>query len=146
MKRISVARVIGAGVVFAIISQCIHTLGSIATIGFYMDPAYFHVWSKIMMPTEGPPPVSFYYYSIAFGIVTGLFLALVYAIIREGVPGTGARRGITYGFLVFLLAGLPGSLSLYLLINLPSALIAYWTLENLVTYLIGGAVFGKLIA
>ncbi len=145
MERVSLARVIGAGIVFAIIGQLIHSLGAILTMGFYVDPTYLSVWSKIMMPAASPPPISFYYYSIAFGIITGILLASVYAIIREGITGKGAKKGLVYGFLVFLVAGVPGSLSLYLLINLPSALIAYWAIENLVIYLIGGAIFGKLI-
>lgn len=44
-----------------------------------------------------------------------------------------------------IVAGVPGSLSLYLLVNLPSALIAYWALEDLVAYLLGGVVLGRLI-
>lgn len=146
MERLSVARVIVAGVVFAIISQLIHSLGSIPTMGFYTDPTYFHVWSKVMMPAEGPPPTSFFYHSITFGIITGILLASAYAIIRGGVPGTGTKRGLIYGLLVFMAAGVPSSLSLYLLINLPPALIAYWALENLAIYLIGGAIFGRLMA
>jgi len=145
MERVSGARVIGAGVVFAIISQLIHNLGSIPTMGFYMDPTYFNVWSKVMMPAEGPPPMSFLYYSMIFGVITGILLAFVYVIIRGGVPGMGTKGGLMYGFLVFLVAGVPGSLSLYLLVNLPPALIAYWALENLVIYLLGGAIFGRLI-
>jgi len=144
MERLSV-RVIGAGVIFAIIGQLIHNLGSIPTMGFYTDPQYFNVWSKVMMPTAGPPPMSFLYYSIIFGIITGILLAFVYAIIRGGVPWTGTKRGLAYGSLVFLVAGVPSSLSLYLLVNLPSTLIAYWALENLVIYLLGGAIFGRLI-
>lgn len=105
---------------------------------------YFHVWSKLMMPAEGPPPMSFFYYSVIFGIITGILIACVYAIVR-GVPGGGIKRGLVYGFLMFLVTGVPSSLSLYLLVNLPSALIVYWGFENLVTYLLGGAVFGRLI-
>ena len=145
MERISVPRVIGAGIIFAAIGQIVHNLGSIMTMGFYLDPAYFPVWSRLMMPTAGPPPMTFFYYSMAFGIINGILLALVYAVIRNGVPGVRTKRGATYGFLVFLVAGLPGTLSLYLLVNLPSALIAYWAFENLIIYVIGGAVFGRLI-
>jgi hypothetical protein len=145
LEKVSVPRVIGAGVLFAIIGVIVHTLGVFPTMGFYMDPAYFAVWSKLMMPTAGAPPITFYYYSIGFGIITGILLGLVFAIVRGGVSGVGTKRGIVYGLLIFLVAGVPGSLSLYLLVNLPSALIAYWAFEDLVAYLLGGAVFGRLI-
>lgn len=138
-------RVIVAGVIFALISQLIHALEAILAMGFYTDPTYFNTWSKLMMPSAGPPPLSFFYYSIIFGIITGILLAFAYAIIRRGVPGAGIKRGLMYGLIVFLVAGVPGSLSLYLLVNLPPMLIAYWALENLVIYLLGGAIFGRLV-
>lgn len=145
LGRISVPRVIGAGIAFAVIGQIVHTLGAVPTMSYYMDPTYFAVWSKLMMPAAGPPPATFFYYSIAFGIIGGVLLALVYALIYSGIPGLKTKRGVVYGLMIFLAAGVPGALSLYLLVNLPSALIAYWALENLITYLLGGAVFGRLI-
>jgi len=140
-----VPRLIVAGVLFAVVGVIVQTLGAFPTMGFYMDATYFPVWSKLMMPTAGPPPITFYYYSVGFGIIAGILLALVYAIVRNALPSVGVRRGIVYGFLVFLIAGVPGSLSLYLLVNLPSALIAYWALEDLVAYLLGGVILGRLI-
>ncbi len=120
MERKNIAKVIGSGIIFTIIGQLVHIIGSSFTMGFYTDPTYFPVWSKVMMPTQGPPPISFFYYSIVFGLITGILLALVYTIVRTGVPGIGAKKGFVYGLLVFLIAVVPGSLSIYLLINLPS--------------------------
>jgi len=138
-------RVIVAGIIFALVAQVVHTLGTFPTMEFYVDPAYFNVWSKIMMPTTGPPPMSFFYYAIAFNVVTGILLASVYSIICEGIPRTGVKRGLFYGIILFLAAGIPSSLSMYLLINLPVALIAWWSLESLAIYLIGGVVIAWLI-
>jgi hypothetical protein len=47
--------------------------------------------------------------------------------------------------LIFLVAGIPTVLTMYLLINLPSGLLATWTFVQLVLYLIGGVVAAKLI-
>jgi len=145
MKKGSIVRVIGAGIVFAAMSQIIHSLGAILTMDFYTDPNYFQVWSKIMMPGKGPPPTYFFYYSVVFGIITGILLALVYVILHEGVPGKGFKKGIAYGLLIFFVSGITGSLSMYLLINLPSVLIAYWAMENLFVLLIGGVAFQRLL-
>ena len=141
----NLSKIILAGVAFAAVSQLIHSLGATLTMGFYFDPAYFPVWSKVMMPGPGPPPASFYYYSIAFGLVNGIVLAFAFAIIRGGIPGRGLKKGLLFGLLVFLIASLPSSLSLYLLINLPVALIIYWTVEGFVACLIGGAIIGLLV-
>ena len=57
-----VARMIGAGVLFGIIALIVHWIFAYVGMDYYLDPAYFPVWSKLMMPTAGPPPASFLYY------------------------------------------------------------------------------------
>ncbi|MEM4245129.1 MAG: hypothetical protein QW404_02135 [Candidatus Nanoarchaeia archaeon] len=141
MARFSVWRVFWAGILFAVLAQIIHTLGSWLTMGYYTDQNYFAVWSKLMMPTAGPPPQSFYLYSILFGIVGGILVAMVYGVVKNSIPGkTIAKKGLNYGLLVFLLAGVSCFLTMLLLINLPAQLILWWAVENLVTYLIGGMI------
>ncbi|MFH1210949.1 MAG: hypothetical protein V1645_03455 [archaeon] len=139
--KFSIWKVFWAGVLFAFLSQIIHTLGSWLTMGYYTNPAYFSVWSKIMMPNAGPPPASFYLYSILFGVVGGIFVALVYGVVKNSVPGkTVARKGLNFGVLAFLIGGVSGFLMMLLLINLPAALVLYWAFESLVIYLLGGMV------
>jgi len=135
-----------AAVAMTVIAQVIHTLESILTLGYYMDSAYFGLWSKIMMPTAGSPPAAFYYYSVAFALVSWAIFGFVYeklgGAIREKQE---IKKGLKFGMLVFLVAGIPTVLTMYLLINLPSGLLATWTLVQLVLYLIGGLVAAKLI-
>ncbi|RZN39816.1 MAG: hypothetical protein EFT35_03565 [Methanophagales archaeon ANME-1-THS] len=141
------ARILGAGVVFGIIALIIHTLFAFVSMDFYGDPAYLPVWSKLMMPTAGPPPASFLYYSLSFNIISGILFALVYTVIGSCVPGERfVSRGLMYGFLIFLVGAIPGYFALYLLINLPTILIALWAVESLLLYLIGGIVVAKLIS
>jgi hypothetical protein len=138
-------RILIAGIVFAIIAEVIHTVESLATMNFYTDPNYFGVWSKIMMPGPGAPPAEFYYYSIAFSIITGIIYAVVYEMIKKSLPGkTGFKQGLNFGFLLFLL-GIPMSLTMYLLINLPAMLLVYWAVSSLLIELIFGAVVAKIV-
>ncbi|NIM46672.1 MAG: hypothetical protein GTN40_00740 [Candidatus Aenigmarchaeota archaeon] len=138
-------KIIVAGIVFAIIAQIIHYVEAIATMGFYMDPTYFTVWSKIMMPTEGAPPAEFYYFSIGFGIITGIIYAVVYAMVKKSVPGkTIVKQGLYFGFLLFLL-GIPHTLAMYLIINLPTLLLFYWTITGLIINLIGGVIIAGIV-
>jgi hypothetical protein len=133
-------------VAMTVIAQVIHTLESILTLGYYMDPAYFGVWSKIMMPTAGPPPAAFYYYSVTFALVSWAIFGFVYEKLGGAIREKGdIRKGLKFGMFVFLIAGIPTALTMYLLINLPSALLATWTLVQLILYLIGGVVAAKLI-
>jgi hypothetical protein len=55
------------------------------------------------------------------------------------------QKGLHFGGLPFLVAGISGALSMYLLINLPAGLVATWTVPNLILYLIGGVLAAKLI-
>ncbi len=138
-------KIIAAGIVFAIIAQIIHYVEAYTTMDFYMDETYFTVWSKIMMPTAGPPPTEFYYYSIVFGIITGIIYAVVYVMIKKSVPGkTIVKQGLYFGFFLFLL-GIPHFLSMYLLINLPTMLLVYWAITGLVVNLIGGVVIAGIV-
>jgi hypothetical protein len=138
-------KIIVAGILFAVIAQVIHMIESFATMNFYTDPAYFAVWSKIMMPGEGAPPTEFYIYSIIFGVITGIIYAVIYAIINKSLPEkTFVKQGIYFGFLLFLI-GIPMSLTMYLLINLPALLLVYWSISSLIIDLIGGIIIAKIV-
>ena len=130
----------------AIIGQVIHTVESILTMGYYMDPAYFSVWSKVMMPTAGPPPTEFYVYSVAFDIIIWAIFGFAFDKLGRALgSGRVFARGLKFGTIIFLVSGLSGTLSMFLLINLPTGLIAAWTVSQLVLYLIGGVVAARLI-
>lgn len=145
MKK--VARMIVAGILVGMIAQIVHSVFAYVGMDYYLDPVYFPVWSKIMMPTAGPPPISFLYYSIIFNIISGILFAFVYTVLGSCVPGKKfIIRGLMYGFLVFLVGAIPGYLAMYLLINLPTELIALWAVESLIIYSIGGMVVAKLIS
>jgi len=139
--KISLWRVLASGVLFAIVAQVLHTVCAFLAMSFYTNPDYFSVWSKIMMPAAGPPPAYFYVYSLLFGLLGGILFALVYTVIKGGIPVKAiAKKGLFYGFLVFLVGGVPGYLALILLVNLPFALIIIWAAETLVINLLGGMI------
>ena len=144
--KISWPRLLAVAILYAIVSEIVMTLGAMLDMSYYMDPAYFAVWSKLMMPAAGPPPAEFYYFGITFQLVTGFLFAIVYSVIKGSVPGKGWKnKGLMYGFLIFLVAGIPTTMTLYLLINLPVGLILSWMLQSLVVYLIMGLLAAKLV-
>jgi hypothetical protein len=135
-----------ATVAMTVIGQLVHTVESVLTMGYYMDPAYFAVWSKIMMPTAGPPPAEFFYYSVMFALVGWGIFGFAYEKLGRGIGEKNAiKNGLKFGAIVFLLVGISGVLTMYLLINLPTGLLAAWIFFQLVLYLIGGVVAAKLI-
>lgn len=131
---------------FAIVSQLVRSIEAIATMQYYFMENYFPVWSKVMMPTEGAPPAGFYALSFLFALVTGLIYAFVYSKIRGCLPGKNAlKKGSYFGALLFLVAGIPFALSLYLLINLPIELILAWAFTSMVVYMAGGILIAKVV-
>ena len=137
-------RLLLAGAAFAIIAYVVHTAGAFATMGYYTDPAYFPVWSPVMMPGPGGPPLSFTGYSLLFNGIAGVFFAFVYKVLKDAVPGKSpAQKGATYGALVFLVAGVPSFFAMVLLINLPSPLLLAWAVENLAVWLLAGVATAK---
>ena len=139
-------RIVIAAIVFAVIAQVLRITESMLTLDFYMDPEYFGVWSKLMMPTAGPPPAEFFYASVISGLVIAVIYAAVYDIIKGSLPRkTVLKKGLQYGIILFLIVQIPGLLGMYLLVNLPTLLLVYWGISSLVISLIGGVVFAKII-
>lgn len=133
-------------IVMTIIAQVVRIGEAFATMNYYLDPNYWPVWSKIMMPGPGAPPAEFYYLSILFAFITWAFFGIVYSMLGDAVKEkTPRKKGLVFGGLMFIIGGLPGSMSMYLLFNLPLDLIIVWTLTILVLYLIAGIIAVKLI-
>lgn len=146
LKKISYLRVLVAAIVFAVVSYIVHFVGALIEMPYYLIEEYFPVWSKVMMPAAGPPPMSFHVYSILFGFVSALMFVLVYAFIKQGIPSRSRMsRGMVYGVLVFMLASIPSFLSMYLLINLPLMLLVSWTIQGLVIFLLGGIITAYIV-
>jgi hypothetical protein len=144
--KISWPRILAVAILYIVVSTVVFTLGSMADMGYYTDPSNAQVWSRPMMPAAGPPPIEFLATSMAFSFISGLLFSLVYSVVKGSVPGKGWKnKGLMYGFLIFLIAGIPSTLSLYLLINLPVGLILSWMLQGLIAYLIMGLVAAKLV-
>ena len=139
-------RVLVAILVWTVIAQIMHWLCAGLSMGYYKDPAYADVWSKLMMPEPGPPPATFHVLSLVFGLVSSALYVGVYVLIRPGIPGkSAALRGLAYGAMLFCVAAVPGALAQVLLLNLPAALIVQWAVEELVIALGAGTLAGLLI-
>ena len=132
--------IIIGGILFAIASQIILMSEVIMTMDIYMMPEYFPVWSSLMMPDMGPPPAIFYAISISVSLCLALLYSAVYGILQKAIPGTGLRRGINYGILLFLISSLPAMLGMWMLINLPAKFFIAGLAFGLIHYLVGGVI------
>lgn len=136
-------RIISFAIAFAVVSTVVHSIGAFAAMPYYLEEQYFPVWSEYMMPSNGPPGPEFTYLSIAFALISGFLLGYVFDIVKSSIPGK--RKGVMYGFLIFLVSTVPSSLGYLLLINLPMALIGLWTVESFVILIASGVLAEKII-
>ena len=92
-------------IVMTIVAQVVHIVESMLTLGYYMDPAYFGVWSKIMMPGPGPPPAGFYYCSVIFAVITWAIFGFAYRKLGRAISEKNVfHKGLQFGGMIFLIA------------------------------------------
>lgn len=134
-----------AAFAFGAIAQFVHSLLTLASVGYYTDPAYFGVWSKLMMPHDGGFSSNFIYYSLTVNVFLGVVFAGLYKWLHACFCGQGWQRGLCFGWLLFLVKSLPFSITCYLLFALPAGLVILWLVENFVIDLTGGIVLALII-
>ncbi len=139
-------QIVVSGIVFLVVAQVINTITVVFTMSYYTDPAYFALWSKLMMPSNGPPGTEFYLDSNLIDFIIGIIFACAYSLLKDSIPGNRITKGFNYGILLFLVAGVPFTLTTFLLLSVPVPLLLYWAISNLVIYLISGAAFAKIMA
>ncbi|MBE0524648.1 MAG: hypothetical protein IBX40_10000 [Methanosarcinales archaeon] len=123
IRKENLGKIVIASIAILVISQVIHTIGAVLTMDYYTDEAYAQVWSKIMMPAIGPPPMSFYIISMFSAFVFALIFVSVYDIFEASVPGkTWKKKGVYYGLIIFLLSS-QSYMAMSYLINLPCAIL-----------------------
>jgi hypothetical protein len=132
-------------VLMVIVAQVVHTIGAMMAMRYYMDPNLAQVWSKVMMPSAGPPPASFFYLSLGLGLILWAVFIAVYIVMKNGVPGKGAlQKGLMFGLLIFLVSGLSGAIGMFLTVNIPKGLNFMWTVESLIILLANGVIAASL--
>lgn len=77
-------------------------------------------------------------------ILSGMLIALVFAVIYKGIPGTGVKKGIIYGFLLWLITRLAGELFMYVLMPYSFMLVVAGWLHGICGMLLGGALIAAI--
>jgi hypothetical protein len=139
-----------AAVAYALISTVVHAAGAIADMGYYANPVYSAVWSSIMMPGPAPPPAGFYLLSVCASLAMGAIFAYGYSLVCRAFVSNRAFRaeppwktGAKYGIFAFALSGLT-TLTLPLILNVPSGIALSWTVQSLLAFLLAGAAAGAI--
>jgi MFS family permease len=110
---------------------------------FMMIPGVTEWYTEKFPEMMAPTAMSIMTVGVVLG---GIFMGLVYSVINSAIPGEGARKGVNYGIMVWLLAGL--TWPIMMMGFAPAYLWIAELINGLITYSIVGAVlaiiYGKL--
>ena len=138
-------QILYSGIAYTIIAFVINEVEAMFTMSYYTNPAYYGIWSKLMMSSAGPPTLTFFIVSILFSLISGIIFAWFYSMVSESIPGKGTRRGLNYGLALFVVVGIPFTLTIYLLLAVPTMLLIYWAIASLIVYILSGFTFSKIM-
>ncbi|MCX6771712.1 MAG: hypothetical protein NTX79_06670 [Candidatus Micrarchaeota archaeon] len=142
-----------AAFAFAIISLIVHTIGAFASMGYYTNPAYFSMWSSLMMPGPSPPGWEFYATSFAVALITGAIFAYIYGIMKVAFaanPKKNFKRptptaiGLEFAALMFLAVSFTSAMSSWLLFSFPLGLQCEWLAEGFAIFMLFGVALGRI--
>ncbi len=74
------------------------------------------------------------------GLVSSFFWVLVFAVLYKGIPGKGIKKGLMYGFLIWLAASFKGIASMPFYMTIAEGVIMYWLVSGLLLNLLLGTV------
>lgn len=73
-------------------------------------------------------------------VAEGILFGLVYSVLYNGIPGTNINKGINYGMILWLVGIVPGMAVTYLMMTVPTPIVASWLFGGLLDVLVMGAV------
>ena len=102
---------------------------------FMMIPGVTEWYTVTFPEMVAPTAMSIMTVGVVLG---GIIMGLVYSVINSAIPGEGARKGLNYGIMVWLLAGL--TWPIMMMGFAPAYLWIAELINGLITYSIAGAV------
>lgn len=141
LRKIHWRKVWVAAFAYLVIAFVFRQIEVVLTMDFYKNPEYFGVWSRLMMPMTGPPPISFFVASFIFTYLTGVTLAALYEFIKPLLPKEVKVRFYVYSKIVIVLAAVFFTLPVWLLFNVPLNLLVIWFTTALVTIMCATVAF-----
>jgi hypothetical protein len=145
IKELNIKKVLLVSIIFTVISFVIHQIEAILTMKYYVMPQYFGVWSKLMMPSNGPPPASFMITSLIFTFVTGISITLIYYYLKDHLPTGWKKRIFYFADLMIATYFVFFTLPVYLMFNVPVGLLVSWFISTFIIVTIGSWMLVKII-
>jgi len=137
MKHVKVGRAVVAGLVANVLSFVVggggyHLFGWV----FTLEPQGIWKWNP---EQTADMSVGWWVVLIGGNTLAAIVFALVYAILFNGIPGTGLRKGLVFGLIVWLIGVVPAIFTMYIMMNIHPAALLYFLTQALVEYFVYGA-------
>ncbi len=87
-----------------------------------------------------PMTRAWWYQMFVLNIIEWLLYAWMFSLFYKSIPGKKWKRGLNFGFLVWLIGTLPGMAMTYLSMAVPTSIVLSWTIGGLFTTMIPGPV------
>jgi hypothetical protein len=145
IKEISWKKVAMSGLAFSVVAFIVRQLEAMLTMKYYLMPEYFGLWSKLMMPAAGPPPVSFMLTSLIFTFVTGVSVALIYYYLKDHLPKEHRKRVFYFADLMIGTSFVFFTLPVYLMFNVPLGLLVSWFVSTFIILTAGSWILVKTV-
>lgn len=78
------------------------------------------------------------------GILISLIFVTVFALLYRGIPRKGVRKGVIYGFVIWLVSGFSGMITMPFYMTISTTVVIYWIINALIINLINGAIVGAI--
>lgn len=145
IKKINWGSVMVSSLIYTVLATVIHQVEALVTMSYYQMPEYSGVWSKLMMPTAGPPPMSFFISSLILTFVTGVSLAVIYYYLRDLLPKKFWPRVLFFADLMIGMSFVFFTLPSFLMFNLPVQLLVSWFISGFIILTGASYTFVRLI-
>ena len=145
IKEFNYKKMFLASVIFTVISFVIHNVEAIIDMKYYVSPQYFGVWSKLMMPSNGPPPPAFMITSLIFTFITGISVTLIYYYLKDHLPVEKKKRIFYFADLMIATYFVFFTLPTYLMFNVPVGLLVSWFISTFIIVLSASWVLVKIV-
>lgn len=144
--KIHWGKVLCIGLLYTILSTVVRQVELVWTMKYYLMPQYFGVWSKLMMPTAGPPPAEFMTTSLIMTFISGMAIVIIYYYLAEYLPKSFWKRAMFFADILVSTSFIFFTLPAYLLFNVPAALLVYWFVSTFIVLFATSIFIVKLIA
>ncbi|MBN2483979.1 MAG: hypothetical protein JXD21_07260 [Candidatus Omnitrophica bacterium] len=97
--------------------------------------------TNVWKPMDSAPGAGFFIGSLVISII----LALVYALIRKGLPGKNKlTKGFVFGLCVWAVGILPGMFATYSFMTVAPTVVLYWTIMGLIQTPLEGMIIAAI--